>query len=115
MWLKIEPRSRERQTLMCCWNILFSIARFEDFSELMAEIFIRHCVNVLNISIRHAIADSGSLLAWAREEVFAFVVYYKQRTDAVERNRVAVWTRELADAVISVGGCYYLPYQLHPT
>ena len=31
-------------------------------------------VNVLNVSIRHARADPGSLLAWAREECFAFVV-----------------------------------------
>lgn len=46
----------------------------------MAEIFIRHNVNVINISIRHAKEDSGSLLAWAREEVFAFVVWYKQWT-----------------------------------
>ena len=28
---------------------------------------------------------------------------------------MAVWTRELIDAAISVGGCYYLPYQPHAT
>ena len=44
------------------------------------EILRRHRVNVLNVSIRHALPDPGSLLAWAREEIFAFVLYYKQRT-----------------------------------
>src|SRR5258708_40054411 len=81
----------------------------------MAEIFTRHRVVVLNVSIRHAVPDPGSYLAWAREEVFAFVVYYKQRTDVVERNRVAVWTRELIEAAVSLGGAYYLPYQPHGT
>src|SRR6202042_220225 len=33
----------------------------------------------------------------------------------IEKNRVSVWTRELIDAVISCGGCYYLPYQAHAT
>jgi hypothetical protein len=51
----------------------------------------------------------GSLLAWARGETFAFVVYYKQRTRENAKQRVAVWTRELIDAALSVGGTYYLP------
>jgi FAD/FMN-containing dehydrogenase/uncharacterized membrane protein YhaH (DUF805 family)/SAM-dependent methyltransferase len=111
---ELEPASRKNHTYVLL-EYFVPVARFEDFSRRMSEIFIRHRVNVLNISIRHAVADPGSSLAWAREEVFAFVVYYKQRTDAVEKNRVAVWTRELIDAVISVGGCYYLPYQPHAT
>jgi FAD/FMN-containing dehydrogenase len=81
----------------------------------MSEIFIRHRVNVINVSVRHAKADSGSLMAWAREEVFAFVVYYKQKTDEIEKGRVAVWTRELIDAALSLQGSYYLPYQPHAT
>src|SRR5262249_38245634 len=40
---------------------------------------------------------------------------YSERANAVERNRVAVWTRELIDAAISLGGTYYLPYQPHGT
>ena len=31
------------------------------------------------------------------------------------RARVGVWTRELIDAVLAVGGTYYLPYQPHAT
>jgi FAD/FMN-containing dehydrogenase/uncharacterized membrane protein YhaH (DUF805 family)/SAM-dependent methyltransferase len=111
---EIEPRSRKGSTYVLV-EYFVPVSRFEEFSNKIAEIFIRHRVNVLNISVRHAIADPGSYLAWAREEVFAFVVYYKQRTDAVERSRVAVWTRELIEAAISVGGSYYLPYQPHAT
>ncbi len=111
---ELEPRSRKDQTYVLL-EYFVPVARFEEFAKLMAGIFIRHRVNVLNVSVRHALADPGSYLAWAREEVFAFVIYYKQFTHAVERGKVAVWTRELIDAAISTGGSYYLPYQAHGT
>jgi len=111
---ELEPRSRTDSTYVLL-EYFVPIYRFEEFEQTMAEIFIRFNVNVLNVSIRHAKADPGTYLAWAREEVFAFVVYYKQRTDAVSKHAVAVWTRELADAVTAVNGAFYLPYQQHPT
>jgi FAD/FMN-containing dehydrogenase/uncharacterized membrane protein YhaH (DUF805 family) len=111
---ELEPRSRTDSTYVLL-EYFVPVNRFEEFEKAMAEIFIRFNVNVLNVSIRHAKADPGTYLAWAREEVFAFVVYYKQRTDAASKHAVAVWTRELADAVTAVDGAYYLPYQVHPT
>lgn len=111
---ELEPQSRKNSSYVLL-EYFVPVERFEEFSKLMSEIFIRHRVNVLNISVRHAVADPGSYLAWAREEVFAFVVYYKQLANAVERNRVAVWTRELIASAIAVGGSYYLPYQPHGT
>jgi FAD/FMN-containing dehydrogenase/uncharacterized membrane protein YhaH (DUF805 family) len=112
--MELEPSSREKRT----WVLLeyfVPVSRFESYSQQLAEIFQRHRVKVLNISVRHAMADPGSYLAWAREEVFAFVVYYKQWTNDVEKNRVGVWTRELIDATLDNGGTYYLPYQPHAT
>ena len=76
------------------------VARFGEFVEKMREILGRHAVNVLNISVRHAMPDDGTYLAWAPEEVFAFVLYYKQRTRENAKRRVAVWTRELVEAAI---------------
>ena len=43
------------------------------------------------------------------------MLYYKQRTRENAKDRVAVWTRELIDAALGVGGTYYLPYQPHAT
>jgi FAD/FMN-containing dehydrogenase/uncharacterized membrane protein YhaH (DUF805 family) len=111
---ELEPRSRDRNTYVL-QEYFVPVDRFDGFLPQMAEILQRHGVNAINISIRHAIADPGSLLAWAREEVFALVMYYKQGVDAHDRGRVAVWTRELIEAVIEAGGAYYLPYQPHAT
>lgn len=70
-------------------------------------------MRVVNVSIRHSHPDPGSLLAWATEEIFALVLYYKQGTSRSECETVAIWTRELIDAVLVCGGTYYLPYQPH--
>lgn len=110
--LELEPESRKKSSYVL-QEYFIPAQNFDAFAELMAEIFKHYKVNVINISIRHAEKDTGSLLAWANEEVFAFVVWYKQYTNDTEKGKVAVWTRELIDASISQNGSYYLPYQAH--
>jgi FAD/FMN-containing dehydrogenase len=111
---ELEPASRAASTYVLA-EYFAPVDRFDDFMPRMQAILSRHDVNVINISIRHANQDPGSLLAWARTEVFAFVIYYKQGTSDADRNAVGVWTREMIDAALDLGGSYYLPYQLHAT
>jgi len=111
---ELEPNSRKTSTYVL-QEYFVPVERFDEFIPRMREVLHRHDVNVINISIRHAKSDPGSLLAWARKEVFAFVLYYKQGTDAEARRKVGTWTRELIDAALSVDGSYYLPYQPHAT
>ncbi|MBX9809368.1 FAD-binding protein, partial [Candidatus Gracilibacteria bacterium] len=111
---ELEPRSRKDNSYVL-EEYFCPVTKINEFIPKMREIFNRHEANIINVSIRHALPDDGSLLAWAQEEVFAFVVYYNQKTSIPARREVAVWTRELINAAISVGGRYYLPYQLHGT
>ena len=111
---ELEPVGRERKTWVL-QEYFIPVDKFDVFSGMMTGILQKHQVNVLNISIRHSVADPGTWLAWTRGETFAFVLYYKQGTDESARNTVAVWTRELIDAVLECGGTYYLPYQQHAT
>ena len=111
---ELEPASRSRSTYVL-QEYFVPVERFDDFVPRMRDVFRQHDVNVVNVSIRHANEDPGSFLAWARTEVFAFVIYYKQRTSEEAQQEVDVWTRELIDAALNVGGSYYLPYQLHAT
>lgn len=111
---ELEPKSRDDTTFVL-QEYFVPVARFEEFVPKMRDVFAAHDVDVVNVSIRHALPDPGSLLAWAPEEVFAFVVYYRQGTGAEDREAVATWTREMIDAVLSVGGRHYLPYQPHAT
>ena len=89
------------------------VAQLNAFVKQMAAILQAHRVEAVNISIRHAPGDPDSCLSWAREEVFSFVLYYWQHVCVGDREEVGVWTRKLIDAALSLGGTYYLPYQLH--
>ncbi len=91
------------------------VEKFDEFVPKMREILKKHHVRMMNVSIRHAGKDPGSTMAWARTEVFAFVMYFKQDTSVAGREETGIWTREMIDAVISEGGTYYLPYQIFAT
>jgi len=107
---ELEPTSREKSSYVL-EEYFIPVEHFDDFVPKMRAVFKKHDVNVINVSIRHAKPDPGTLLSWAPRETFAFVVYYKQGTSAPERRKVGVWTREMTDSILSVGGAYYLPYQ----
>jgi FAD/FMN-containing dehydrogenase len=111
---ELEPASRDSSTYVL-QEYFIPVERFDEFVPAMRAILRGHRVNVLNVSIRHARPDSGTLLSWAPREVFAFVIYYKQKTDSASQREVGEWTRELVDAALRVGGSYYLPYQPHAT
>ena len=85
---------------------------FDEFIPKMRDVFQKHEANIVNVSIRHAKADSESYLSWANKEVFAFVVYYQQGTDQAAKDHVKAWSLDMIDAVLEVGGTYYLPYQI---
>ena len=112
--MELDPGSRKKRTYVL-QEYFVPIDRFDDFYPLLASILRENKVNVMNISIRNAKQDPGSMLAWARSEVFAFVLYYKQGTNQKNKDKVKQWTRELVDAAISCNGTYYLPYQVNAT
>ncbi len=111
---ELEPKDRKNSTYVL-QEYFIPIEKFEEFAEKMHKVFKKHDVNVMNVSIRHALPDPGSTMAWARQEVFSFVVYYKQETSKEAKSETANWTREMIGEAISVGGTYYLPYQIHAT
>lgn len=107
---ELEPADRSKQTY-ALREYFVPVERFEAFSSELAAILKQHKVNVLNVSVRHALPDNGSLLAWAPTETFAFVVYYRQGTDDVARRQTDIWSQQLIEAALAQGGTYYLPYQ----
>jgi FAD/FMN-containing dehydrogenase len=110
----LEPYSR-RLTTYVLDEFFVPPRHFEAFVREMGRILRRHRVAAVNVSIRHSPADAVALLPWAREEVFSFVLFYKQRVDLQAQRAVGEWTRELIDAALQHEGRYYLPYQLHAT
>lgn len=110
--MELEPKSRENYTYVL-QEYFIPVNNISLFIPKMKAVFEKHNVNVLNVSIRHAHKDSLSYLAWAKEEVFAFVVYYKQGTNQDAKEKVRQWTVEMTDSILKVNGRWYLPYQPH--
>jgi len=110
----LEPRTRSVSTYLL-QEYFVPVERFLPFARKMAGILRDRRVNALNVSIRHSPADTVSLMRWAHEEVFAFVLYYKQRSHGAASTEARAWTRELIDAALANGGRYYLPYRLDAT
>jgi len=111
---ELEPRTRAMSTYVL-QEYFIPVRHFAAFAREMAAVIRKYDAEVLNVSVRHSDADTLSLLPWAKEEVFSFVVYFKQRSNDSALRRVGVWTRELIDAALGFGGRYYLPYQPHAT
>jgi FAD/FMN-containing dehydrogenase len=110
----LEPRTRLMSTYLL-QEYFIPIAGFRGFASEMRRILREAEVNALNVSIRHSPRDTQTLLRWAADEVFCFVLYYKQRTHRWADADSARWTRRLIDAALAHGGRYYLPYRLHAT
>ena len=111
---ELEPASRADYTYGLR-EYFIPVGRFDEFVPRMRDIFAKHDANIINVSVRHALPDPGTLLAWADEEVFAFVVYYQQGRTAADIDAVRAWSVELIDAATALGGAYYLPYQVFET
>jgi len=111
---ELEPSSREKETYVL-QEYFIPVNNIKSFILKMKSIYKRHNVNVINVSLRHALPDNESYLSWANEEVFAFVIYYQQNTDKKAKEEVKAWTQEMTDAIISEKGTWYLPYQPHAT
>lgn len=110
----LEPASRRASTYVL-QEYFIPTMHCLAFAAEMAQVIRKHGAKVLNVSIRHSPRDEVSMLPWAREDVFSFVVYFKQDKDSAALEGVGRWTRDMIDAALKHGGTYYLPYQLHAT
>ena len=112
--LELEPKSREKSTYVL-QEYFIPVNNINSFIPKMKAVYEKYNVNVINVSLRHAKPDEESYLSWAKEEVFAFVIYYKQKTTLEAKENVRQWTVEMTDAILSENGSWYLPYQPHAT
>ena len=110
----LERGARDRRTSVL-QEYFVPVAHFDNFVARMSKVLRSAHPNVLNVSIRHALPDRETLLAWAPEEMFSFVIYFEQGTRARDREAVARWTEALIEAALAEGGTYYLPYQIVAT
>jgi FAD/FMN-containing dehydrogenase len=88
---------------------------FTKFIEELQRILPKHETDLLNVTIRNVYKDEDTFLAYANEEMFAFVMFFNQSLTEKAQNDMILLTRELIDSANKLSGTYYLPYRLHAT
>lgn len=85
------------------------------FIDEMRDVIQNSNVNLLNVTIRSVKKDVITMLPYAKEDMFAFVLYFNQGFNKKESEELEKVTGELIDKVIAANGTFYLPYKLYYT
>jgi FAD/FMN-containing dehydrogenase len=89
--------------------------RLSAFVDAIRPLLLREHIDLLNITVRDVKQDRTTALPYAREDVFALVMFFNQKKSPAAEEAMQKLTREMIDKVLAVGGTYYLPYRLHAT
>lgn len=72
-------------------------------------------INVLNVTIREVRRDATSLMAYAKDDVFALVCLFSQKQTPEDEEKMRTFTQKVIDDALKMNGSFYLPYRLHFT
>jgi FAD/FMN-containing dehydrogenase len=89
--------------------------RFGDFLAACRAIIPASYQEFLNVTLRYVGTDAESVLTYAPVPRIAAVMSFSQELTERGEADMARMTRELVEAVVAIGGTYYLPYRPHPT
>ena len=88
---------------------------FVPFVEGLRSVALAHRVDLQNVTTRYVASGGVGLLSYAPAPRIAVVLYINQPLTAGAIARGGVWTRELVDLSLGLGGSYYLAYQRWPS
>lgn len=90
--------------------------RFADFIAAAKTIIPGSYQELLNITLRYVAQDPTALLSYAPQGPrIAAVLLFSQEMTARAEADMARMTQAMIDAVLAIGGSYYLPYRPHAT
>ena len=87
--------------------------RMPEFVDGLRDIVEKNGANLLNVTIRIVHQDHTTALPYAKQDMFAFVLYFNQKLNEKESRTLQKTTVDLVDLVLHLNGTYYLPYQLY--
>jgi FAD/FMN-containing dehydrogenase len=87
--------------------------KMPEFVDRLRETVIENKANLLNVTIRMVSKDTVTALPYAKEDMFAFVLYFNQKLNEEDSKVLQKTTTELIDVATDLGGAFYLPYQLY--
>jgi FAD/FMN-containing dehydrogenase len=89
--------------------------RFGDFLTACRQIIPASYQEFLNVTLRFVDTDPDAMLAYAPRPRIAAVMSFSQEMTLRAEADMARMTTALIEAVLAIGGSYYLPYRPHAT
>ena len=86
--------------------------RMPEFVDGLHRVVAANGANLINVTIRIVHKDTITALPYAREDMFAYVLYFNQKFNDRESQILQKTTTDLIDLSLGLNGTYYLPYQL---
>jgi FAD/FMN-containing dehydrogenase len=86
--------------------------RMPEFVDGLRKVVAARGANLINVTIRIVHQDNVTALPYAREDMFAYVLYFNQKFNERESQILQETTTDLIDLATGLNGTYYLPYQL---
>lgn len=86
--------------------------RMPEFVDGLRDTVQRNGANLLNVTIRTVHQDKVTALPYARQDMFAFVLYFNVKFNNKDNEVLRKTTIDLIDVAEKADGTYYLPYQL---
>lgn len=83
------------------------------FVDGLKQIVERNRANLLNVTIRVVHTDTVSALPYAKQNMFAYVLYFNQELNERQGQILQQTTIDLVDLAVGLQGTFYLPYQLY--
>ncbi len=87
--------------------------KMADFVDGLRTTVQKNEANLLNVTIRIVHKDTITALPYAKDNRFAFVLYFNQKFNVKDAQILQKTTTDLIDVAESLGGTFYLPYQLY--
>jgi FAD/FMN-containing dehydrogenase len=84
-----------------------------EFIDGLRKVVAGNGANLLNVTLRIVHKDTVTALPYAKEDMFAFVLYFNQKFNEKDATVLQKTTVDLIDLALKLKGTYYLPYQLY--
>lgn len=87
--------------------------KMSEFVAGLKETVEKNGANLLNVTIRVVHTDTVSALPYAKQDMFAYVLYFNQELNERQSKILQQTTVDLIDLTLGLRGTFYLPYQLY--
>jgi FAD/FMN-containing dehydrogenase len=87
--------------------------KMPEFVDGLRRVVTTNGANLLNVTLRMVHKDTVTALPYAKEDMFAFVLYFNQKLNEKNAAILQKTTVDLINLALELNGTYYLPYQLY--